>query len=137
MFVIYNSISRSVDAGEEAEGWPSYDAALTACTKDADAPAYHGKRGLVHGRAACARAVASDIAAQEQADAYSARRAALIASIKAAPVAAPVATPSADQRRTNMLVACKAALIAEQAKGKRADQSEIARLMGNIQKLEV
>jgi hypothetical protein len=132
-FVIWNEMCQSVGSGEEGEGWPSYEAALTACVDGADMPAFHAEgRGLVFGRTACAKAEAAAMRADAQDRADSARRAAVVASFTS-PIAAPIA-PSADERRANMLTACRSALAVEQTK-RRPDQSELARLAGNIERL--
>lgn len=134
-FVIWNDLCQSVDSGEEDEGWPSYDAALSACSDGADMPAFHGLRGLVFGRSACARAESAMMASDRLAAEDSARRAATVASIAASTPAAPTG-PSAEQRVANMLAACQRAVDAELAK-RKPDQSEVARLRANIAKLAV
>lgn len=133
MFVIWNELCQSVDSGEDDEGWPSYEAALSACSDGADMPAYHGKRGLVFGRAACAKAESAMIAADRLSAEDSARRAATLASIAASAPAAPTG-PTAEQRVANMLAACQRAVDAELSK-RKPDQSEVARLRANIAKL--
>jgi hypothetical protein len=132
-FVIWNELCQSVDSGEEDEGWPSFDAALAACSDGADMPAFHGQRGLVFGRAACDKALTAMRVADRLSAEDSARRAATVASIAASAPPAPTG-PSADQRRTNMLAACQQALATELAK-RKPDQSEVARLRANVEKL--
>jgi len=80
-YVIWNNICQSVESGEDDEGWPSYEAALSACVEGSDMPAWHGPNGLVFGANACAKAEAAFSAAAAQAEADSARRAATVASL--------------------------------------------------------
>ena len=137
-YVIWNNICQSVESGEDDEGWPSYEAALSACVEGSDMPAWHGPNGLVFGANACAKAEAAFSAAAAQAEADSARRAATVASLAAEFAAkadaAKAADPSADQRRAAMLAANQASLTAELAK-RKPDQAELARLQANIKKL--
>jgi len=133
-YVVWNDLCQSVDSGEDGEGWPSYQAALGACSDGADMPAFHGLHGLVFGRAACTKAEAAMVAADQRAAADSARRAAVVASIAAQ---APTAVPAKPDRLTvlaKMLASNEAALAAELAK-RKADKGEIARLRDNCERL--
>ena len=134
-FVIWSELCQSVDAGEEGEGWPTYADAAAACGSDGDMPAYEPEfppHGLKFGRRACELAQAADRRQVEYRLADRVRREAVLASFTS-PIAAPIA-PSADERRANMLTACRSALAVEQTK-RRPDQSELARLAGNIERL--
>lgn len=133
IYGIWNDLCQSFDTGEDDAGWPSYEAALSACADGADMPAYHGPRGLVFGRTACAKAEAAVNAAMAQDAADRARRAATVASILAA-TPAPAPKASREDTLRKMLAANEASLTAELAKRKQ-DKGEIARLRTNCQKL--
>jgi hypothetical protein len=129
-YVIWNDLCQSVDSGEEDEGWPSYEAALSACSEGSDMPAFHGLRGLVFGAASCAKAEAAILRADAQEAADSARRAAVVASIAAqAPVV--VAKPDRAVTLAKMLASNESAL----ADCKKTDRAEIARLRDNCARL--
>lgn len=129
-YVIWNDLCQSVDSGEEDEGWPSYEAALSACSEGSDMPAFHGPRGLVFGASACSKAEAALLRADAQDAADSARRAAVVASIAAqAPVV--VAKPDRSVTLAKMLANNEAALAAV----KKTDRAEIARLRDNCTRL--
>lgn len=130
---IWNDLCQSFSTGEDDAGWPSYDAALGACSEGSDQPAYHGQCGLVFGRAACAKAEAAVNAGLAQDAQDRARRAATVASILAATPATAPKTSREDTLR-KMLAANEASLTAELAKRKR-DKAEVARLRNNCQKL--
>jgi len=133
-YVIWNDLCQSVDSGEEDEGWPSYEAALSACEDGADMPAFHGLRGLVFGQQACAKAEAALLAAERRNSEDSARRAAVVASIAAQ---APAATPAKPDRLTvlaKMLASNEAALAVELGR-KKQDRTEVARLRENCKRL--
>lgn len=129
-YVIWNDLCQSVDSGEEDEGWPSYEAAFSACSEGADMPAFHGKSGLVFGRTACAKAEAALLSSDRREAEDSARRAAVVASIAAqAPVV--VAKPDRAVTLAKMLASNEAALVA----CKKTDRAEIARLRDNCRRL--
>lgn len=125
-YILWNDLTQSADSGEDDEGYPSYDAAQSACSQAGDMPAYHSRRGLVVGRAACSQAEAADLRAEAQDEADRVRRAAVVASIAAQPVAAPVV-----QDRSEVLRRMLANNIAALAACKRSDRAEIARLEAN------
>lgn len=129
MYVIWNDQCQSIETGEEGEGWPSYEAALSACG-GAEMPAFHGPDGLVFGAKACARAeeACARGIAREKAD--SARRWAVMASIAAQPVVV-AAKPDRAITLAKMLASNLAALAA----CKKTEKAEIARLSGNIARL--
>jgi len=133
-YLIWNEMCQSVDSGEADTGWPSYDAALSACSDGADMPAFHGLRGLVFGRSACAKAEAALIAANRLAAQDSARRASVVASIAAQ---APAAAPDKPDRLTvlaKMLANNEAALAVELGR-KKQDRAELSRLRDNCERL--
>jgi hypothetical protein len=130
-YVIWNDLCQSVDSGEEDEGWPSYEAALSACSEGSDMPAFHGPRGLVFGPAACAKAEAALLRADAQDAADSARRAAVVASIAAQAPAVVAAKPDRAMTLAKMLASNEASLAA----CKKTDRAEIARLRDNCARL--
>lgn len=130
-YVIWNGLCQSVDSGEDDEGWPSYDAALSACSEGSDMPAFHGLRGLVFGRTACAKAETSLLAADRRETEYSARRAAVVASIAAQAPAPVAAKPDRAVTLAKMLASNEAALAA----CKKTNWAEIARLRDNCARL--
>lgn len=133
MYVIWNEMCQSVYSGEEGEGWPSYEAALSACVDGADMPAYDPvwpPHRLAIGRRACAIAQANDLRSAAQDAEDLARRAAVVASIAAqAPVVA--AKPDRAVTLAKLLASNEAALAA----CKKTDRAEIARLRDNCSRL--
>lgn len=132
-YVVWHGLSESVMDGEDGEGWPTYAAAYAAHGNCGDVAYITDAGRMIFGRHRIESAIAADARAEREQAEYAARRAATLASF-AAPVVAPVAL-SADERRAKMLAGCLAALATEQAKGRRADKSEVARLAANIERL--
>ncbi len=121
-YVLWNGLTQSVDAGEDGDGWISWDAACAECgTGSPEQPAYYrAGQSLVFGKAACLAAERAQAAKQALAEEASSRRAALIASFAATTTGAPALPACApDGRARRMLAANEAALAAEIAKGRR------------------
>jgi len=133
-YVIWNELCQSVEDGEDGQGWPTYEAAMSACSDGADTPAYHGLHGLVFGCAACKKAEAALIAADQIEAEDRTRRAAVVASIAAQ---APAATPAKPDRLTVLakMLASNDATLAVELGRKKQDHAEIARLRDNCKRL--
>ena len=133
MFVLWCNLTQLSDSGEADEGWPTYEAA-TSAVSGAQEPAWVGRRGLVLGnRAALLRAQAIDNAWDRRDQEDAKRRAATLASFAVSATVA-VAQPAVDRTAT-LLAINRQALATEQARGRRADAAEIARLQKNVDAL--
>lgn len=137
MFVLWDDQCQSVESGEDDTGWPTFDAALSACS-EREVPAYiNVKDHLVFGdQRKLERAQAADVATARCASEFAARQAATVASIAAQAAAAPAPAKQPDRMVTlaKMLASNEAALAAELAK-RKADKGEIARLRDNCERL--